>query len=142
MRLFSVSYVQRDRRSAGLIGHIRLTITLFQGARIIFVPRGLHNQLTRSVGGRGPIRRTSQEGASSVPPRICSSISFVSCLIASLGSLEGVLRRSVCSCGRSFIGGLKDTNKLLRNLSRCLNQVEKRKGVQIRNRTSDYSQLE
>ena len=121
LRSFSVSYVQRDRRSAGLIGHIRLTIIPFRGARIIFVPRGLNNQLTRGVRRKGPVRRTSQEGASSVPPRICSSISFVSCLIASLGSLEGVLRRSVCSCGRSFIGGLNDTSKLLRNFSRCLN---------------------
>jgi len=100
-----------------------------------------YTQQSSGDEGLGPIRRTSQEGASSVPPRICSSISFVSCLIASLGSLEGVLRRLVCSCGRSFIGGLNDTSKLLRNFSRCLYQKGYGNEVQVCNRTSDYSQF-
>ena len=53
LTLFSVSYVQRDRRTAGLIGHIHLTITLFREAHIIFVLRGLIISTPEVAVGRG-----------------------------------------------------------------------------------------
>lgn len=51
-----------------------------------------------------PIRRISHDGASSVPPRICSSISFVSRFTASFGSLSEVIKRSRCSCHQKIKG--------------------------------------